>query len=142
VKKIIQTIHYPGLIIRITVGLIFLSEGVQKFIFPATMGSGRFESLGIHPSAFWADFTGCFEILCAGMILFGFLIRLAVIPLLIVMLVAFFTTKWSILIEKGFWPMLHDGRTDFAMTTLLIFLLIYGSGNNSLDMTYYAKSKR
>jgi putative oxidoreductase len=125
-----------------TVGLIFLSEGVQKFLFPATMGSGRFESLGIQPSVFWANLTGCFEIICAVIILFGFFIRLAVIPLLLVMFVAFFTTKWSILIEKGFWPMLHDGRTDFAMTMLLIFLLIYGSGNNSVDMTRYAKSKQ
>jgi len=49
------------------------------------------------------------------------------------MITAFITTKWPILIEKGFWPMAHEYRTDFAMTLLLLYLLIYGSGNWSID---------
>ena len=140
-KKIIRTENYPGLIIRLTVGLIFLSEGIQKFLFPETLGPGRFSNLGIHPSLFWANFTGFFEIFCSVLIIIGFFIRLAVLPLLIIMFVAFITTKWPLLTEKGFWPMAHDGRTDFAMTMLLIFLLIYGSGNRSADMTRYEKGK-
>jgi len=43
---------------------------------------------------------------------------------LIIMVTAFVTTKWPILIEKGFWPFAHEYRTDFAMTLLLIYLLI------------------
>jgi len=35
--------------------------------------------------------------------------------------------------------MVHDGRTDFAMTMLLIFLLIYGSGDRSADIIRNAK---
>jgi putative oxidoreductase len=49
------------------------------------------------------------------------------------MIVAFITTKYPILVDKGFWSMAHEYRTDFAMTLLLIYLLIYGGGNNSLD---------
>jgi len=46
---------------------------------------------------------------------------------------AFVTTKYPILIDKGFWAMAHEYRTDFAMTLLLIYLLIYGAGNWSVD---------
>lgn len=140
-KKIIQTGNYPILVIRLTVGFIFLSEGIQKFVYPETLGEGRFAILGIHPPLFWADFTGSFEIFCSILIIIGFFTRLAVLPLLIIMCVSFITTKWPMLTEKGFWPMAHDGRTDFAMTLLLFFLLIYGSGNHSADLTVYAKRK-
>jgi hypothetical protein len=49
------------------------------------------------------------------------------------MIVAFITTKIPTLMDKGFWAFAHAYRTDFAMTLLLIFLLIYGGGNNSID---------
>jgi putative oxidoreductase len=140
-NKIIHTGNYSLMIIRLTAGLVFLAEGIQKFLFPEILGSGRFESLGIHPSVFWSTFTGGFEIICSVMIIFGFFTRLAVLPLIIIMCVAFITTKWPTLMGKGFWPMLHDGRTDFSMTMLLIFLLIYGSGNRSSDMTRYERQK-
>lgn len=137
-----MTTDYPALLIRLTVGLIFLSEGIQKWLFPDTLGSGRFEKLGIHPAGFWAPFTSCFEILCGLLVIVGFLTRLAVLPLLVVMIVAFITTKWPEWIDQGFWIMAHDGRTDLAMTLLLIFLLIYGAGRFSLDHTLYAKRKK
>ena len=120
--------------IRLTVGLIFLSEGIQKFLFPEELGSGRFAKLGINPPVFWANFTGFFEIVFSIFVMIGLFTRLAVIPLLIIMIVSFITTKWPELLAKGFWPMVHDGRTDFAMTMLLVFLLIYGSGDRSADI--------
>ena len=140
-KKILRTGEFPALIIRLTVGLVFLSEGIQKFLFPDILGSGRFAKLGISPSVFWANFTGAFEIVCSLLVLLGFLTRLAAIPLSIIMIVAFITTKYPELIEKGFWVMAHDYRTDFAMTMLLIFLLIYGGGTQSQDLKIYNSSK-
>jgi len=136
-----QTKSFPSLMIRIAVGLIFLSEGFQKFLYPEALGSGRFAKLGIYPPVFWANFTGSFEIVCSLLIIIGLFTRLAVIPLLIIMIVAFITTKWPEFLEKGFWPMAHDGRTDFAMTILLIYLLINGSGNRSVDLIRNAKRK-
>ncbi|MDP4292684.1 MAG: DoxX family protein [Bacteroidota bacterium] len=121
------------ILVRLIVGLIFLTEGIQKYLFPALLGTGRFEKIGFSDPAFWAYFTGTFEILCGALILLGLLTRLAAIPLLIVMITAFITTKWPILIDKGFWNMAHEYRTDFAMTLLLVFLLIKGAGNWSLD---------
>jgi uncharacterized membrane protein YphA (DoxX/SURF4 family) len=114
--------------------IVFLTEGLQKYLFPDTLGTGRFIKIGFANAEFWAYFTGTFEIICGLLILIGFLSRLAAIPLLIVMAVAFVTTKWPILVEKGFWAMAHEYRTDFAMTLLLIFLVISGGGGVSADL--------
>jgi uncharacterized membrane protein YphA (DoxX/SURF4 family) len=140
-RKLLHAGEYPGLLIRLTVGLVFLSEGVQKFIYPETLGSGRFEKLGIHPAGFWAPFTGAFEIVCGILIVIGLFTRLAAVPLLVIMGVAFVTTKWPLLLDKGLWPMLHEGRTDFSMTMLLVFLIIYGGGHRYVDFIRYAKGK-
>ena len=136
-KKLFSTTNVPTLLGRITVGLIFLSEGIQKLIRPEEVGFGRFAKIGFDHPQFWAPFTAGFEIVCGGMILAGFLTRLAAFPLLIIMGVAFITTKYPILVEKGFWSMAHDYRTDFAMTMLLIFLLIYGGGKYSIDQKLF-----
>ena len=121
------------ILIRFMVGAVFLSEGIQKFLFPEVVGSGRFEKIGFAYPAFWAAFTGSFEILCGNLILAGLLTRLAAIPLLFIMMVAFVTTKYPILREEGFWTMAHETRTDFSMTLGNIFLLIKGGGKNSVD---------
>lgn len=126
---------------RLVVGLIFLSEGILKYLHPEIYGTARFEKIGFSDPAFWAYFTATFEIVCGILVLIGLLTRLASIPLLIVMATAFVTTKWPILMEKGFGPMVHEYRTDFAMTLLLIFLLIYGSGKWSVD-SYFLKSQK
>ncbi|HAZ04854.1 MAG TPA: DoxX family protein [Marinilabiliales bacterium] len=126
---------------RIIVGLVFLSEGVQKYLFPELVGSGRFEKIGFTNPEFLASFVASFEIICGVLVLIGFLIRLASIPLIIIMLTALITTKIPILMDKGFWTMAHEYRTDFAMTLLLIYLLIYGAGKWSVDSKIYNPSK-
>jgi len=133
-RKIIDTDNSKvTILIRVMVGSVFLSEGIQKFLFPAIVGAGRFEKIGIANPEFWASFTGSFEIVCGILILLGLLTRLATIPLLITMLVAFITTKYPILIDKSFWAMAHEYRTDFAMTLGNIFLVIKGAGKWSFD---------
>jgi uncharacterized membrane protein YphA (DoxX/SURF4 family) len=121
------------ILIRLIVGLVFVSEGIQKFLFPELVGAGRFEKIGFENPEFWALFVASFEIVCGSLILIGFLTRLASIPLLIIMITALISTKIPILLNKGFWQMAHDMRTDFAMTILLIFLIIYGAGKWSVD---------
>ena len=106
-KKVLFTKSFPALIIRLTVGLIFLSEGIQKFLYPEVLGSGRFSKLGINPPVFWANLTGAFEIICSLLIIIGFFTWLAVIPLLGIMAVAFITTKWKELPDQGFWAMAY-----------------------------------
>jgi len=141
-NSILYTQSTPAIIPRLIVGLVFLSEGIQKFIYPESVGTGRFIKIGFSNPEFWANFTGAFEIICGLLILLGLLTRLASIPLLIIMLVALVKTKIPILMDKGFWSMAHEYRTDFAMTLLLIFLLWYGGGRFSLDRKYFSRETK
>ncbi len=122
-----------AILIRLTVGLIFLTEGIQKYLFPELLGTGRFLTIGFSHPAFWAYFTGSFEIICGFLIIIGLITRVASIPLIIIMITAFVSTKIPILIHKGLWPWAHEYRTDFAMTLLLVYLVIYGAGRWSVD---------
>lgn len=121
------------ILIRLMVGVVFLSEGIQKFLFAETLGAGRFEKIGLPSPEFLGSFVGTFEILCGTLILLGFLTRFASIPLLIIMVTAIATTKSEILVNKGFWAMLHESRTDWAMLLGGVFLLINGGGRWSVD---------
>ena len=132
---------YRSILPRVIVGLVFLSEGIQKFLFPELVGAGRFEKIGFANPEFLASFVAFFEITCGMLVLIGLSIRIASIPLLIIMITAITTTKIPILLEKGFWQMAHDSRTDFAMTMLIIFLLIYGAGKLSVDYLIQRKLK-
>ena len=124
---------YKSLIPRLIVGLVFLSEGIQKFLFPELVGAGRFAKIGFENAEFSATFVATFEIICGIMLLLGLLTRLSSVPLLIIMATAIVTTKIPKLYNNGFWTMAHDSRTDFAMTLLLIYLIIYGAGKLSMD---------
>lgn len=140
---ILHTINDNKIIlIRIIVGLIFLSEGIQKYLFPNLLGPGRFEKIGFADPAFWAYFTATFEIICSLMILTGLLTRIAAIPLFIIMVNAFISTKWPLLIDKGFWVMAHEYRTDFALTVLLIYLMFSGGGSWSADSKFIFLAER
>ena len=120
-------------LIRVMVGWVFLSEGIQKFLFPAALGVGRFVKIGIPAPQFSAPFVGIVEIVCGALLIVGLLTRLASIPLMIDIIVAIVTTKIPMLLKSGFWAMMHEARTDFCMLLGLIFLLIVGSGTLSFD---------
>ena len=120
-------------LIRVMVGWVFLSEGIQKFLFPAALGVGRFAKIGIPAPQFSAPFVGIVEIVCGALLIVGLLTRLASIPLMIDIIVAIVTTKIPMLLKSGFWAMMHEARTDFCMLLGLIFLLIVGSGTLSFD---------
>ena len=120
-------------LVRLIVGAVFLSEGIQKFLFPAALGVGRFAKIGIPWPGFTAPFDGVFEICCGFLILLGLATRLASVPLVIDMLVAIATTKLPMLFKGGFWAMVHEARTDWSMLLGAIFLLIVGGGSWSID---------
>jgi putative oxidoreductase len=155
-QKITKT-SAPGavILIRLIVGGVFLSEGIQKFLFPDENGVGRFAKIGIPSPEFTAPFVGCVEIGCGALLLFGLLTRLAAIPLIINMLVAIISTKIPILLGHGFWSfsvrtlpyygfwgMAHESRTDFSMLLGSIFLLIVGAGALSIDAKLAAGSTK
>ena len=122
-----------AVLIRASVGFVFLSEGIPKFLFPGELGVGRFVKIGIPLPEIAAPFVGIFEVSCGALVLLGLLTRLAAIPLVTIMVVAIASTKVPILVDQGFWKMAHEARTDWAMLLSALFLLIAGAGPWSLD---------
>jgi putative oxidoreductase len=134
------------ILIRLIVGGTFLSEGIQKFLFPDALGVGRFVKIGIPNPEIMAPFVGVCEIVCGALLILGLLTRLAAIPMIINISVAIISTKillllghdfWIFNLPKansyGFWSMMHEARTDFAMLLGGLFLLIVGAGCLSFD---------
>ena len=124
------------LLIRVLVGWIFLSEGIQKFLFPDSLGEGRFVKIGIPWSQVMAPFVGIVEIVCGTLLLVGFLTRLATVPLLIDIAVALYSTKIVTFAQNEFWGTLHEARTDVSMPLGLIFLLLVGGGSLALPLNH------
>ncbi len=104
------------------------------------VGAGRFAKIGIPWPELLAPIVGSVEIVCGVLVLLGLMTRLAVIPLIIVMLTAITTTKIPILLNEGFWKMAHEARTDWAMLLSCLFLLIVGGGAASLDAKILSRS--
>jgi putative oxidoreductase len=121
------------LLIRILVGWVFLFEGIQKFLFPDSLGVGRFVKIGIPSPQIMAPFVGVVEIVCGTLLLMGLITRLAAIPLLIDICVALYSTKIVTLAKSGVWSTLHEARTDMCMVFGLVLLLVVGGGSLALD---------
>lgn len=121
-------------LIRLAVGLIFFTQGILKYIDP-NMGVVRFAKIGFPVPYFTAHFVGAFEIVCGLLILVGLWSKAAAVPLLIVISTAIVTTKIPEIsrANQGFWYMVSDARTDFAMLCSLLFLILVGAGAWSLD---------
>jgi putative oxidoreductase len=121
------------ILVRLLVGLVFLSEGIQKFLFADALGVGRFAKIGIPAPDLLAPFVGAVEIACGLLVVLGLATRLAALPLLADMLVAIATTKIPMLSARGVWQTAHESRTDFCMLLGLVFLLAVGGGPWSVD---------
>src|SRR5213596_1631685 len=115
-------------LVRLLTGSVFLSEGIQKFLYPAELAAGRFAKIGIPAPDAMGLFVGGCEIVCGALLIIGLLTRLAAIVLLVDISVAIITTKipvllghgfWSFSLPRaphyGFWSMMHESRTDFSM---------------------------
>lgn len=145
--KLLET-RAPGatVLVRTIVGWVFLSEGIQKFLYADALGAGRFAKIGIPSPEIMGPFVGVVEIVCGALLMAGLCTRLAALPLFINISVAILSTKVPILLghgywmfslpkvsKYGFWGMMHEARTDFSMWMGLAFLLIVGAGSISVD---------
>jgi putative oxidoreductase len=143
-----QSPHAPRavILIRLLVGLVFFEEGIQKFLFPAVMGTGRFARIGIPAPEVMGPFVGGVELVCGALLVVGWLTRLVAVPLLVDITVAILSTKVPILLghgygpfalpqlsRYGFWSMASEARTDFGMLMGILFLLVVGAGPWSVD---------
>ena len=153
IDRIVAT-SAPGAVVllRLMVGFVFFTEGVQKFLYPDALGAGRFAKIGIPSPEVMGPFVGVVEIVGGTLILVGLLTRLGALALLIDMIVAVVSTKLPILLGHGFWGfaaptsrtgflgMAHEARTDFSMLLGCAFLLIVGAGAMSLDKRWHDAS--
>lgn len=141
-------------LIRLSVGLVvFFPEGLQKLLFPGILGAGRFAAIGIPWPDLLGPFVGGIETVCGAAVIAGLLTRLAVIPLIVILIVALLSTKIPILLghdflifhlprlsRYGFWSMQHESRVDLCMLLACAYLLIAGSGACSIDARLQRRS--
>lgn len=136
----------PVVLIRLAVGGVFASEGIQKFLYASSQGAGRFAKIGLPAPEVLGPLVGTTELLCGVLVLAGLFTRAAALPLAGTMVVAIASTKVPILLghgywifahtfapRAGFWSFLHESRTDFSMLCGALFLALVGAGPWSLD---------
>lgn len=127
----------PMILIRILVGLVFLTEGILKFAYPAELGAGRFAHIGLPLPHFLAPFVGAVEIVSGGALILGFYAGDAALLLLIVIMTAIVTTKVPILLghplgvfapprldRHGLLSFIHEAQTDLSMLVGLVAILL------------------
>jgi len=116
------------LILRVTVGASMLTHGIPKLqmlfaggeiAFPDTLGIGALWTLALVVFA---------EVVCSALLILGAWTRLASIPLVINMAVAFF-------VIHGADPF---GKKELALFYLLIYLnlLVFGGGRFAVDRLF------
>jgi uncharacterized membrane protein YphA (DoxX/SURF4 family) len=119
------------------VGLVFLLEGVLKFVRPEDVGAGRFAEIGFPFPAQLAQLVGGLEIGGGAAILLNFYAGDAALALLLVIFTALVTTKFPIMLGRplgpfsleklniyGWLSFLHAARTDFCMVFGLLAIVI------------------
>jgi putative oxidoreductase len=131
--------NLPMILIRVIVGLVFLTEGILKFVYPGELGWGRFAHIGLPFPHVLAPFVGAVEIAAGGALILNLYAGDAALLLLIVILTAIFTTKAPILLghplarfappkleHYGLLSFIHEARTDLCMLFGLVAVLLDG----------------
>jgi putative oxidoreductase len=129
--------NLPMILIRVIVGVVFLTEGILKFVRPGELGAGRFAHIGIPYPHLLAPCVGVVEIAGGAALIFNFFAGDAALLLLIVILTAIVTTKAPILLghhvgpfgppkldSYGVLSFVHEARTDLAMLFGLVAILL------------------
>jgi len=129
--------NLPMILIRVIVGLVFLTEGILKFVHPGELGAGRFAHIGLPFPHLLAPFVGGIEIAAGVALILNLYSGDAALLLLVVILTALFTTKVPILLghhlgpfappkldHYGFLSFLHEARTDLCMLFGLVAILL------------------
>jgi uncharacterized membrane protein YphA (DoxX/SURF4 family) len=129
--------NLPMILIRVAVGLVFLTEGVLKFVRPVELGSGRFAAIGLPFAQVLAPLVGGVEIAGGLAIALNLFAGDAALVLLVVVVSALVTTKFPILLGHSLGPFalmklprygvlsfLHEARVDLCMIFALLAVAI------------------
>ncbi len=144
----------PPILIRIMVGLVFLTEGILKFLRPEELGAGRFAAIGLPFPHFLAPLVGGIEIGAGAAVILNFYAGEAALLLLGVIVTALITTKLPILFGRplgpftlakvahtGWFGFFHEARTDFCMLIGTVIVLL-DSGLQIGDRRWYQSKDR
>ena len=129
--------NLPIILIRVVVGLVFLTEGILKFLYPNELGAGLFAHIGLPVPHLLAPFVGGVEILAGAALILNLYAGDAAVLLLAVSLTAIITTKLPILLGHPLWrfaparlnhygwlSFLHEARLDLCMLFGSVAILI------------------
>ena len=127
----------PMILIRTMVGLVFLTEGILKFLLPGELGVGRFAHVGFPYPHLLAPFVGGVEIAAGAALILNLYAGDAALLLLVVIITALITTKIPILLGRplgrfapaklthyGLLSFLHEARTDLCMLFGCVAILL------------------
>jgi uncharacterized membrane protein YphA (DoxX/SURF4 family) len=141
------------ILIRVIVGLVFLLEGVLKFVQPASLGTGRFAAIGLPFPNLLAPLVGGIEIGCGAAVLLNLFAGDAAIFLLVVIVTALITTKVPILLGRplgpftlakmntyGWLTFFHEARLDLTMIFGLVAIAIDSGVNMGRKRRWYQDS--
>jgi uncharacterized membrane protein YphA (DoxX/SURF4 family) len=147
--------HFPMILIRVVVGLVFLTEGMLKFVHPDELGAGRFAAIGLPLPHLLAPLVGSIEIVAGSAIVLNFFAGEAALALLLVIVTALISTKLPILLGRPIGPFtlakaphygllgfLHEARTDLCMIFGTVAVLIDSGLRVGRTRHWYQPSKR
>jgi uncharacterized membrane protein YphA (DoxX/SURF4 family) len=125
------------ILIRFVVAVVFISEGILKFVWAGELGAGRFAHIGFAAPQVLAPLVGAVEIGAGVAVLANFYTGEAALCLLAVIATAIVSTKIPILLGRPLGPFalpknvnhfgvlgfLHESRTDLAMLFSLVAIV-------------------
>jgi len=129
--------NLPMILIRVVVGVVFMTEGALKFLLPHELGSGRFAAIGLPFPNILGPLVGGIELVGGASILLNLYAGDAALLLLAVIATALVTTKFPILLGRpvgpfalakvphtGWLAFLHEARVELCMLASLLAVLI------------------
>jgi putative oxidoreductase len=129
--------NLPMILIRVIVGVVFLTEGILKFVYSSELGAGRFAHIGLPFPHVLSPLVGAVEIAAGAALILNLYAGDAALLLLLVILTAILTTKVPILLghrlgvfappkleHYGVLSFIHEARTDLSMLFGLIAILL------------------
>jgi len=127
----------PMMLVRVMIGLVFLTEGILKFVRPQELGAGRFAIIGLPFPQVLAPLVAGIEIVGGVAVMLGIYAGDAALALLVVIVAAIVTTKIPILFGRALGPFLpvklahygvasflHEARVDLCMLLGTVAVLI------------------
>lgn len=129
------------LLLRVYIGWMFMKQGYSKLIdIPAT--AQNFSHLGVANAEYYAWAVGLCEMIGGALLFVGLLARLASIPLIIIMIAAYWLVDHAGAVALFSDPKAFTSSPEFLplLTSLLVFS--YGAGYFSLDCFLFCRCKK